>query len=304
MKTLGGGPGVPRAWRGGAAILVVEGERATPSAAAALAAAGYRVRRAGSAAEAEALLDDGQPDLVVLDLLLPDADGLELCLDLKQEVEAPIVVCSATRRRRDPVLALRLGAEDFIARPFAAADLVARVAAVLRRAAHLRAAELAAAPRTRLGDLVIDHAHRHVTVAGLPLELTPTEYRLLVALARRPAVALSREELAEAVWGDTVASTGRSIDTHLCRLRGELAAAAADGWAIVAVRGFGYKLVAGAVAGRGAAATRWPGGAVRVRARLPAGPAVQAHLSGEQPQTSGPLARTGAVRRALAAASD
>jgi DNA-binding response OmpR family regulator len=208
---------------------------------------GYQVRRAATAAETKATLQEEVPDLIMLDLMLPDADGLVLCADLKSRLAVPIIICSASNQTRDRVLGLKLGADDFISKPFDIYELEARVEAVLRRTGVGQPVP-APAPgspppeQQRIGDLVIDHTRRRVTLGGTPMQLTPTEYRLLRALASRVDDVVSREELAQQVWGYQDASSGRTIDVHIRRLRAKLAAGA-NPPAIVSVRGFGYKLI-------------------------------------------------------------
>ena len=209
----------------------------------------HRVRVAGTGAEAKTLVDEMHPDLIILDLMLPDADGLVLCSDLKARAPAPIIICSASTQTRDRVLSLKLGADDFIGKPFDIDELEARVEAVLRRTQAQKAAEPAPAarpqlPQERVGSLVIDRGRRRVTLAGEMLQLTPTEYRLLCALAAHPDEVLSREELAQQVWGYADASVGRAIDAHISRLRVKLNAGKVPAPPIVSVRGFGYKIVA------------------------------------------------------------
>jgi DNA-binding response OmpR family regulator len=211
-----------------------------------LESSGYHVREAATGAAARALAEQLRPDLIILELVLPDEDGLVLCSVLKSAANAPILVCSATQRRRDAFLSLKLGADDFIAKPFDAYDLLARVEVLLRRAAQHHAAEVAA-PRgpIRVGDLVIDHALHQVTLAGATLQLTPTEYRLLTVLASRPDQVVPRDALAKLVWGDPDTGTSRTIDVHIGRLRVKLAQAGRRAPQIVSVRGFGYKVVSG-----------------------------------------------------------
>src|ERR687886_2122772 len=140
---------------------------------------GYRVREAPTGAAARALVEQVRPDLIILDLVLPDEDGLVLCSVLKNMAHAPILVCSGTQRRRDAFLSLKLGADDFIAKPFDVYDLLARVEVLLRRGAQRQPAETTT-PRgpIRVGDLQIDHATHQVTLGDTLLQLTPTEYRL------------------------------------------------------------------------------------------------------------------------------
>jgi two-component system response regulator MtrA len=211
-----------------------------------LESSGYRVWLAETGGDAKTLLEHSRPDLIILDLMLPDMDGLVLCSGLKQSADVPIVICSATPQKRDAILGLKLGADDFIAKPFDIYELEARVEAVLRRTMQPRTAEAPPAPpeHIRAGDLVIDRSRRRVSLGGEPIQLTPTEYRLVSALASRPDEILSRDELATLVWGYQDASSGRTIDVHIRRLRVKLASGPVAAPAIVAVRGFGYKMSA------------------------------------------------------------
>ncbi len=227
-----------------ASILVVEDDLTAATAiGAVLEASGYRVWRAQSGAEARRMVDQVRPALIVLDVMLPDVDGLVLCSTLKLLTDAPILVCSGTIRKRDAVLALKLGADDFIAKPFDVDDLEARVGVLLRRPGRGNYAPAEQEEgEMKIGRLAIDRSRRRVTLGGAALQLTPTEYRLLSALASRPDEILSREELAQRVWGYQDASSGRTIDVHIRRLRVKLAGGPVPAPAIVSVRGFGYKL--------------------------------------------------------------
>ena len=233
---------------------------------------GYGVTHAPDGSTAKSKLDEVNPDLIILDLMLPDSDGLVLCSDLKARSEAPIIICSATSRKRDAVLGFKLGADDFVAKPFHVDELLTRVQAAIRRSISRQREEQAAEGRAsmempapvsfaavppstqprsyQVGDLVVDHARRSVKLGDAAVDLTPTEYRLVAALASRPEEVLSRQDLAQMVWGYQDASIGRSIDVHLHRLRTKLKEASADATppAIVAVRGFGYKITREAAA--------------------------------------------------------
>jgi DNA-binding response OmpR family regulator len=211
----------------------------------ALGEADYRVWHAVDGHDARGQIERARPDLIVLDLLLPDIDGLVLCSLLKSLADVPIVICSASSRRSDPVLSLKLGADDFVRKPFELDDLLARIEAVLRRAL----------PRTsdgppsrltelRVGGLVIEPARRRADVGGEMLGLTPIEFRLLTMLAAHADTVLNRDQLAQKVWGYADASNGRTIDVHIRRLRVKLAAAPGPAPAIVSVRGMGYRLTA------------------------------------------------------------
>jgi len=210
----------------------------------ALESGGYRVWHAETGADGRTLLEQCQPDLIILDLMLPDVDGLVLCSGLKAIADVPIIICSASPQRRDVILGLKLGADDFISKPFDIYELEARVEAVLRRTVRARAGG-SARPQPdhiRVGELVIDRSRRRVTLGGEPIQLTPTEYRLASALASRPDEILSRDDLAALVWGYQDASSGRTIDVHIRRLRVKLNSGPVPAPAIVAVRGFGYKM--------------------------------------------------------------
>jgi two-component system response regulator MtrA len=215
-----------------------------------LESAGYIVREAATGAAARALVEQLQPNLIILDLVLPDEDGLVLCSVLKQMSDSPILICSGTQRRRDEFLSLKLGADDFIAKPFDVYDLLARVEVLLRRAAVHRAGDIAP-QRTpiRIGELFIDPSPHQVSLGGTLLQLTPTEYRLLSVLAARPDQVVPRDTLAKLVWGDPDTGTSRTIDVHIGRLRVKLAQGSSSAPQIVSVRGFGYKIVSSPTAG-------------------------------------------------------
>jgi DNA-binding response OmpR family regulator len=207
--------------------------------------AGYSVWHATSAAEATLLADEVSPDLIVLDLILPDGNGLILCAELKARVGVPIVVCSASKRLDDPVLSLKLGADDFVRKPFRLPELLARIEAALRRAGRGRAtgpAEAAPPRQRRVGELVLDPARREARVGDRVLPLTPTEYRLLGALASRPTEVVTRDELARLIWGQRDAATDEALAVHMRRLRAKLDAEAPNGPTLATLRGFGYRL--------------------------------------------------------------
>jgi DNA-binding response OmpR family regulator len=188
------------------------------------------------------MLEHMQPDLILLDLMLPDTDGLVLTTTLKGLTDAPIIICSGRTQQVDRVLGLKLGADDFVAKPFDLDELEARIEAVLRRASKMHDTPATPADVIRVGDLTIAQARGTVTVAGQPVHLTPTEYRLLVALSTRPEEVLSRELLGQIVWGYQDVGTGHLIDVHIGRLRLKLRRAWEAGPVIVTVRGRGYTI--------------------------------------------------------------
>jgi DNA-binding response OmpR family regulator len=199
--------------------------------------AGYTVRQAGSATEAASFYERQRPDLVVLDLMLPDADGLTLCARLSANASVPIVVVSGTRRDRDRLLAFQLGADDFLAKPFDLDELEARVGAVLRRSGR------SGVPSSTVrGGYTLDSARVAIVSGRDAVLLTPTEYRLLAALLERPDQVVTRVELAKEAWGRIDLASSRTIDAHLRRLRTKLARGPAWTPRIVVVHGRGYLL--------------------------------------------------------------
>jgi two-component system response regulator VicR len=205
---------------------------------------GYRVTAVDTGTEAKALIEHLQPDLILLDLMLPDTDGLVLTTALKALTNAPIIICSARQEQVDRVLGLKLGADDFVAKPFDLDELEARIEAVLRRAARGREAQPPPSDQIRVGELVISQARGSVTLGGQPVHLTPTEYRLLVALATHLDEVLSRETLGQIVWGYQDLGTGHLIDVHIGRLRLKLRRASRTAPVIITVRGRGYTISA------------------------------------------------------------
>jgi DNA-binding response OmpR family regulator len=224
-------------------ILLVEDDSDTAqSLTTALESSGYRVTAVETGSEARAMIEHVHPDLILLDLMLPDTDGLVLTTALKTLTNAPIIICSARHEQIDRVLGLKLGADDFVPKPFDLDELEARIEAVLRRAARVRATPAAPADQIRVGELLISQSRGTVTLAGQTVHLTPTEYRLLVALASRPDEVLSRETLGQIVWGYQDLGTGHLIDVHMGRLRLKLRQASLSAPLIVTVRGKGYTI--------------------------------------------------------------
>jgi two-component system, OmpR family, response regulator MtrA len=215
----------------------------------ALSARGYRLCHATDASEADAVLAHVQPELVIVDLMLPDKNGLILCSELKERTGAPVIICSATKRKDDAVLGFKLGADDFIAKPFSVDELEAR----MRRAlAQARSRTPSAAAVQHIGELAIDRTRCQATFGEGIVPLTPTEFRLLCQLADRPSEVLSRHELVENVWGYHDAGVVRSLDVHMRRLRTKLSAGGNRGPRVTTRRGFGYQLVETALERAGA----------------------------------------------------
>jgi two-component system response regulator RegX3 len=219
-----------------------------------LGARGYTVWHAATGAEAEAIGEEILPDLVIVDLVLPDANGLVLCADLRKRWTAPIIICTASTRPDDAVLGFKLGADDFVRKPFSTDELEARIEAALRRPALVgqpstrNPGAASQTPRSEesvqvLGPLEIDRARCRALVGGAQVHLTPTEYRLLCVLADQPNHVVPSNEVAQRVWGSHDLGIGRSLQVHMRRMRAKLNAGPARPPAIVAVRGFGYELV-------------------------------------------------------------
>jgi len=207
-----------------------------------LRARGYAVLHAQSAAEAEAAAIDAHPALIILDLMLPDMHGLILCANLKERCAAPIIICSATKRKDDGALGLKLGADDFIAKPFSSDELEARIALALGRSARGAAAPALGDEVQTIGTLSIDRARCVVAVGDMPVHLTPTEYRLLCALADQPDRVVPAKALVERVWAEHDAGLHDALGVHVRRLRAKLTGGPVRAPTIVAARGFGYRL--------------------------------------------------------------
>lgn len=199
-----------------------------------LAHAGYATASALDGAKALEMVQTFAPDLVVLDLMLPRVDGLEICRMLRETSAIPIIMLTARTTERDKLTGLSLGADDYLTKPFSPRELVARVEAVLRRAGTTEKM-----PRVITGALMIDPERCEVTVNGEPVTLTATELRLLSAMARSPGRVFRRDELARLALGDDFDGLDRTIDAHIKNLRRKVGAEI-----IVTVFGVGYKLVA------------------------------------------------------------
>ena len=202
---------------------------------------GYRTRIAADGPAGLAAARRESPDLVVLDLLLPGMDGREVCRRLRADSAVPIIMLTALAEETDQIVGLELGADDYIVKPFSPAVLVARVRAMLRRSRG----ELDDGEVIRSGALEIDLVAHAVTLAGRPLRLTPTEFSLLAALARRPGQTLGREQLLDELHGPAggLAGFDRSIDSHVKNLRRKLEREPGRPPLIETVYGVGYRLV-------------------------------------------------------------
>lgn len=200
--------------------------------------AGFAVKPFAAARPLQQYVNKQLPDLLILDLMLPDGDGLEICQTLKKETRTsglPVLILTAKGEKADIVLGLEYGADDYLVKPFSPAELVARVKALLRRTVRPAAGAL-----IRVGnELAIDPARHAALVNGQPAPLTATEYSILLILSRNPGWVFTREKILDALWGDEKDVIDRTIDVHIRHLREKLGPAGA---LIKNIRGVGYKI--------------------------------------------------------------
>jgi DNA-binding response OmpR family regulator len=207
---------------------------------------GYTVYRATNGTSALRVARQEQPDLVVLDLMLPGLDGLEVCRILRQEMNVPILILTARTGEVDKVVGLEMGADDYMTKPFSMRELLARVRALLRRVRLIREelATEAGEPgqgQFVLGNLRIDMDRREVSLNGETLRFKPKEFDLLVFLARNRGMALSRDLILERVWGWDFDGGTRTVDVHVRWLREKIESDPANPTRIITVRGVGYR---------------------------------------------------------------
>ncbi len=198
-----------------------------------LAREGFRVLKTGTGEGGLQAVRDHRPRLVVLDVGLPDVDGLEVCKRLRATSQIPVIFLTARDSEVDRVVGLELGGDDYLTKPFSPAELVARVKAVLRRVDGGPASEV-----MQSGDVAIDAGRREVRIAGDPVEFTTKEFDLLRYLAERPGLALSRQQILDGVWGYDWYGDARTVDVHIAQVRKKLG----DAVQIKTVRGVGYRL--------------------------------------------------------------
>jgi two-component system alkaline phosphatase synthesis response regulator PhoP len=199
---------------------------------------GYRVDSAMDGAQALEMIRDRKPALVVLDIMLPEVDGFEVCRRTRAESDVPIIMLTARDEDIDKIVGLELGADDYLTKPFNPRELVARVKAILRRAE--RAPYMADSP-IHVGDIMIDPARRLVTVVGESVSLRAKEFDLLLTFAKNRGIVLSREQLLNLVWDFDFLGQTRTVDVHVAHLRRKLSGS--NNVLIETVTGVGYKLV-------------------------------------------------------------
>ena len=199
--------------------------------------AGFDVLDALDGETALTLARREQPDLIILDLMLPGVDGLDVCRRLRRESSVPIIMLTARVEEADRIVGLELGADDYVTKPFSPRELVARVRATLRRASG----EVGPPTVLRAGDVELDTASLLASVAGEPVDLTPTEFQLLATLVRQPGRIFSREQLLEAVHGVAFDGYDRSVDSHIKNLRRKIEPDPRKPSYIQTVYGVGYR---------------------------------------------------------------
>lgn len=228
----------------GERILVVDDEPAvTDLLAYNLRKANYQVLTAADGHQALDLAQQFRPDLILLDLMLPGVEGLEVCRELRKTSSVPIIMVTALGEEIDRVVGLELGADDYVAKPFSVRELLARIKAVLRRASQRGPST--GEPKKCLygpGDLSLDLESRQVTVLSAPLHLTQLEFDVLHRLLANPGRVLTRERLLEQAWGYDYVGDTRAVDSAIKRLRAKLRSANPAADQIEAVRGVGYRL--------------------------------------------------------------
>ena len=199
---------------------------------------GFRVEVAFDGEEALNAMSGEEPDLVILDLMLPKIDGYEVCRSIRRSSDVPIIMLTARDEDIDKILGLELGADDYMTKPFNTRELLARIRAILRRTVQQAAA---ARSFIKVGDLQIDVIKHKVTVKGREVALTSREYNLLSLLASNPGKVYSREELLEEIWGDDYSGDVRTVDVHIRHLREKIEEFPAEPNIILTVWGAGYK---------------------------------------------------------------
>jgi DNA-binding response OmpR family regulator len=203
---------------------------------------GFQVQSAGDGEQAVELASTFEPEVIVLDLMLPRMDGIEACRRIRTFSDAYVVMVTARTEEVDKLVGLGVGADDYMTKPFSPRELVARIQAMLRRPRAPTPVAAPVRPVRRIGELVIDPAAREVQLAGKPVELTRLEFDLLEALSERPRVVLSRRQLLERVWGGDWYGDDHLVDVHIANLRHKLGDDPRQPRHILTVRGVGYRM--------------------------------------------------------------
>lgn len=203
--------------------------------------AGFDVLLAHTGLDGYRMATETRPDLVILDLMLPDMDGFEVCRRIRRHSDVPVLMLTARTDDVDKIVGLEIGADDYVTKPFNPRELVARVRALLRRAGHSGEGAESPSERLQFGDVVVDVARKNVRLRGKELQLSPTEFALLEVFVQGPERVWSRDELLDRVWGEDFVGDPRVVDVYVRYLREKLGDdASAPRW-IETVRGMGYR---------------------------------------------------------------
>jgi DNA-binding response OmpR family regulator len=222
-------------------ILVVDDEESMVQIVSyALEEAGYEVGAAGDTAQARRLVTTFQPDLIVLDVMLPGESGLEFCRELREQSEIPVVMLSARSEEIDKILGLELGADDYVTKPFSPRELVSRVKANLRRSAPGASSQHRG--RMQVGDLVLDTETHEVEMRGEPVHLTSSEFQIVELLIRSPGKVFSRAAILDLFWDGGYVGDERSVDVHVHNIREKLERDPSVPEYFLTVRGTGYRI--------------------------------------------------------------
>lgn len=201
----------------------------------------YDVRIAADGREALRLVREYSPDLILLDLMIPEVDGLDVCREIRRSSDVPVIMITARGEEVDRVLGLEIGADDYVTKPFSMRELLARIKAVLRRAQKVNGEDSSSLLHGP-GSLLMDVERRTVAVNGTPIELTRLEFDLLHRLLIHPGRVLTRERLLEQAWGYEYVGDTRAVDSAVKRLRAKLRAVSDEADCIESVRGLGYRV--------------------------------------------------------------
>ena len=238
LSEPGGDPGLCHTRQVPRSILIIEDDsRIRRIVQLALSAEGFQVAEAETGEAGLEMLADRQFDVILLDVMLPEQDGFEVCRQIRRRSEAPVIMVTARTDSHDVVAGLEAGADDYVTKPFVAKELSARIRALLRRANRSSAPQ-----RVQVADLEISPQDGVVTRGGVPISLTRTEFGLLCELATTPGRVFSREQLLERVWGYGYFGDTRIVDAHVRRLRTKIEADPGRPTIVLTVRGMGYQL--------------------------------------------------------------
>jgi DNA-binding response OmpR family regulator len=199
---------------------------------------GFQVRTAGDGEAAVEAARGERPDVIILDLMLPKMDGLEVCRILRREMTTPILMLTAKTEEVDKVVGLEIGADDYVTKPFGMRELVARVRALMRRKEQGAQSDVES---VSAGDIAVDFARRQAFRSGQPLALKPKEYELLAFLLRNQGRAFTRDQLLNQVWGYDFAGDSRTVDVHVRWLREKIEDEPSKPVRLITVRGTGYR---------------------------------------------------------------